>query len=353
MKNIQKIFTITALCIVSISALTCCYGDTSDKADLYPKAQWTDGYEHYYTPDSYLLEADNGGTIQTLTYRAEAYAEEAQEKLAEGTVFEEKKMYVYLPYDYTEEKQYDVLYLLHGSNETVDYWFYEQKYVSKFYRSEHDISNVRYSMNYTKNMLDNLIASGDCLPFIVVTPTYFSPTKAETYYGEGDATYVWIDNFEKELRNDIMPLIESKYSIYTEQIDESSTKTSRSHCAIAGFSRGSRFTTKYAIPKMLDVFSKVGSFHAAENLNVEGLKTALKKYPNCTLDFWYNGYGENDKSAQTQIQLCNTVKSDMQDIFVEGINFAAVNKPYAEHTYDSAITDLYNCLKIFFPRGNK
>lgn len=335
--------------VLAFSCLTACGGNKDEgNKDRYPKKEWSDGFEHYSVPDEYSLECENGGKIETLAYSAEAYAIESKEGLAEKSLYEDKKAYVYLPYGYTSEKKYNVLYLLHGSNETVDYWFYTQKFTSAYYRYIHGIENTRYSMNFTKNLLDNLISKGEIEPLIVVTPTYFSPTKKETYYGSGDATYVWIDNFEKELRNDVIPLVESKYSVYAESTDEAGLKASREHRAIAGFSRGSRFTTKFGITNMIDVFSYVGSFHAAEALTTEKLRNVIDANPDCPIKYWYNGFGANDNAAKTQIELTGKVKTELTSYFKEGVNFAAVDKPYSEHTYDSAITDLYNALKVFF-----
>ena len=67
-------------------------------------------------PEGYDTPADQQGKIEKLTYmtyESMRYEEKSQRL--------EKTAYVYLPYGYSEEKQYNVFYLMHGgwSNETT------------------------------------------------------------------------------------------------------------------------------------------------------------------------------------------------------------------------------------------
>lgn len=310
----------------------------------------TDQFELYMVPKKYLDEASEKGTVETLTYHVESYAVEAKEGLPAGSLYEDKTLYVYLPYGYDASQTYDILYLLHGSNETEDYWFYTQKTMGAYFLEKHKIENRMFMANYTLNVLDNLFARGDCEPFIVVTPSYFSTLRGETDYGDSrEDTMFWLDSFEQELRNDIIPLVERTYSTYAEgDVSEESIFSSREHRAIAGFSRGSRFTTRIAVPEMLDVFGWFGSFHGWETLTTQTLRSALEAKPDCPVLYWYNGYGPKDFVTKTQQTACGEVLEEMGDVFREKENFAAVEKPEAEHHYDTALLDLYNFSHVLF-----
>ncbi len=122
----------------------------------------------------------------------------------------EKSVNVYLPYGYDENQEYDILYLLHGTGGFEDYWIGDSS-----------------TGKVTCNVLDNMIEAGECEPVIVVSPTYYSPTEEmgyrkmdpmELFNNEKDPyADQWPMYFWKELRNDIIPLIESTYSTYAEK----------------------------------------------------------------------------------------------------------------------------------------
>ena len=309
-----------------------------------------DQFELYMVPKKYFNESSEKGTVETLTYHVESYAVEAKEGLPAGSLYEDKTLYVYLPHGYDASRPYNILYLLHGSNETVDYWFYTQKTMGAYFREENKIDNRLFAANYTLNVLDNLFAWGDCEPFIVVTPSYFSTLRGETYYGDSrDDTMFWLDSFEQELRNDIIPLVERTYSTYANgDVSEEGVFSSREHRAIAGFSRGSRFTTRIAVPEMLDVFGWFGSFHGWETLTTQTLRAALEARPDCPILYWYNGHGPKDFMTTEQRTVCQEIMEEFNDTFQENINFAAVDKPEAEHYYDTALLDLYNFSRVLF-----
>ena len=75
-----------------------------------------------------------------------------------------------------------------------------------------------------------MIETGVANPFIMVFPTYY-------YDHETRATDK--DLFCEELRNDIMPLVESTYSTYAPTADTDGFAASRDHRAFSGYSQGS------------------------------------------------------------------------------------------------------------------
>ena len=101
------------------------------------------------------------------------------------------------------------IYFLHGTNETQDSFIGDEK---------------------AKNALDNMIEVGVTAPFIMVFPTYYYDYETRSIDMEAFST--------KEMRNDIMPAVESAYRTYAETADEAGFIASRDHRAFSGFSRG-------------------------------------------------------------------------------------------------------------------
>lgn len=324
---------------------------TLDHSQLPDVTTDANGFELYAVPEQYLfVDSTRKGTVETIKYTAEVYSVEAKENLAPGSLTEEKTLYVYLPAGYTPEKQYNILYLLHGSNETQDYWFYEEKGYSLFFRQIYGIEDAGYMENRTVNMVDNLFADGVNEDFIIVTPSYYSSLRAADAYGtEREDMQFWHDEFEKELRRDIIPLVETRYSTYAKgDVSEAGVKASRDHRALAGFSNGSRFISTVGLPNMLDVFSYFGSFHGSPAMTADDVRSIMTARSDCAINYWYNGMAVKDIMVKDQRALCEDIKANMSDVFTDGVNFAVVDKPEGLHSYDSAILDLYNFFHVVF-----
>jgi enterochelin esterase-like enzyme len=148
-----------------------------------------------------------------------------------GTI---RKANVYLPPGYTVGRKYPVLYLLHGIGGDQDEW--------------RQFANPEV-------LLDNLIADGKAVPMIVVMPNGraladdraegnpFTPEKIEGFA-----------RFERDLLENLIPAIESKYSTYTD----------REHRALAGLSMGGGQTLNFGFAN-LDRFAWLGAFSSAPN----------------------------------------------------------------------------------------
>lgn len=166
-------------------------------------------------PKEYFSPASEQGTVERLdyqTYESMSYDEQTTQL--------DKTAYVYLPYGYSEERQYNVLYLMHGgrSNETTYLGTPEDPYE-------------------LKNVIDHAIQDGRMLPVIVVCSTY-NNTSPEDSADYGLALRL-TDHYHNELVNDLIPAVEGKYSTYAGGTSEQELKESRSHRAFAGFSMGS------------------------------------------------------------------------------------------------------------------
>src|SRR5687768_10454404 len=144
---------------------------------------------------------------------------------------------VYMPPGYSTRQRYPVLYLLHGlgANETV--W-------------TNDLAaNV---------ILDNLIAGKKALPMIVVMPNGRAsnapvperPAARENIAVESQA-YV---AFERELLMDLIPFIESRYSV----------SRARDQRALAGLSAGAGQSLNFGLGN-LTTFAWIGGFSPAPN----------------------------------------------------------------------------------------
>ena len=180
-------------------------------------------------PKEYFTPASEQGTIERLdyqTYESMSYEEQTTQL--------DKTAYVYLPYGYSKERQYNVLYLMHGgwSNETTYLGTPENPH-------EH------------KNVIDHAIQDGKMPPVIVVCPTY-NNTSPEDSADYGLALRL-TDQYHNELVNDLIPAAEGKYSTYAGGTSEQELKESRIHRAFAGFSMGS-VTTWHTFQYCLDYF---------------------------------------------------------------------------------------------------
>ena len=155
-----------------------------------------------------------------------------------------------------------------------------------------------------KKIMDNLTVKGDIEPFIVVTPNGRSG-----YDGNADNNYLAFYKFGEELRNDLIPYIESHYSTYTD----------REHRAMAGLSMGGMQTINIGICECLDLISYFGAFSAAPT-SYEAAKVAatIKNHPDLPINYFYNICGTEDSiaysahaaAAKLLPKLCSSLEED-------------------------------------------
>lgn len=117
---------------------------------------------------------------------------------------------VLLPTDYSEEKEYPVLYILHG------YWDNED-WMAR------DIVHI-------PEMLTNLVMDGEAEEMIVVCPYIFCSKELAWCTGMDTQNTLAYDNFINDFMTDLKPFIEENFSVATD----------REHTAITGFSMGGR-----------------------------------------------------------------------------------------------------------------
>lgn len=290
---------------------------------------------------SYAEECSEKGTVETLRYTCHSYALEAV--TGESNIIVEKAVNVYLPYGYSADKIYNILYLLHGTGGFEDYWIGESS-----------------TGKMTCNVLDNMIQAGECKPVIVVSPTYYSPVESMGYREMSSAELFdtekdpyadqWPMYFWKELRNDIIPLVESEYSTYVKKdVSVENLQNTRNHRGFAGLSRGSKATVNSGMMHCADLFAYIGSYSGAWADEEEFQKILESdEYKDYDFKYWYNGNGTDDFSLENHEEFLDEILEKMPERFSLDKNVAWIVFPEGGHAYNSWIADLYNSLKVFF-----
>jgi enterochelin esterase-like enzyme len=143
-----------------------------------------------------------------------------------------RKMQVYTPPGYSQDKKYPVLYLLHGIGGDETEW---QRFATV------DV------------LLDNLIADGKAVPMIIVMPNGRAQ-RDDRAGGNVFASAPAFATFERDLLDDVIPTIQSRYS----------TSTNRESRALAGLSMGGGQSLNFGLAH-LDTFAWVGGFSSAPN----------------------------------------------------------------------------------------
>jgi len=148
------------------------------------------------------------------------------------TVGTKRKMQVYTPPGYSNDKKYPVLYILHGIGGDETEW---QRFA------------------HPDVLLDNLIADGKAVPMIVVMPNGRAQ-KDDRAGPNAMATAPAFAVFERDLLDDVIPAIQSRYSVYT----------NRENRALAGLSMGGGQSLNFGLTH-LDTFAWIGGFSSAPN----------------------------------------------------------------------------------------
>lgn len=150
------------------------------------------------------------------------------------TVGTERKALIYTPPEFSEDKKYPVLYLLHGIGGDETEWLIGGQ---------------------PQVILDNLYADKKIEPMIVVMPNGRAMKDDRAGGNIFDSVKVQaFATFEKDLLNDLIPFIEKTYPVYKD----------REHRAIAGLSMGGGQSLNFGLGN-LDVFAWIGGFSSAPN----------------------------------------------------------------------------------------
>ena len=152
-----------------------------------------------------------------------------------------RQMRVYTPPGYSTDRKYPVLYLLHGIGADNRQW----------------LEGCRAA-----NVIDNLLADGKIQPMIMVFPngdanvnmTNAAAGARPVEGGRRGGFEGYGSPFENDLLKDIIPYIDSHYSVFAD----------RAHRALAGLSMGGGQSLNIGLSH-LETFANVGGFSSAPN----------------------------------------------------------------------------------------
>ncbi|PRY53171.1 enterochelin esterase-like enzyme [Arcticibacter pallidicorallinus] len=179
------------------------------------------------------------------------------------TVGSVRKALVYTPPGFSKSKKYPVLYLLHGIGGDEKEWF----------------NNGQPHL-----ILDNLYAQKKLQPMIVVLPNGRAMKNDRAVGNIMDAEKVQaFATFEKDLLNDLIPFIESKYPVIK----------NRENRAIAGLSMGGGQSLNFGLGN-LDKFAWVGGFSSAPNTKTPELLVPNPEEARKRLNLLWISCGDND-----------------------------------------------------------
>jgi len=209
----------------------------------------------YYTKETLM-----GREVQ-LKYESQGYDLSRQDESIEKTCN------VYLPPGYDSSKTYKVVYILHGigGDENSD-WI--DAYPSAI------------------AILDDLILSKEIEPVIGVFPNGRSTPRFRDRSFENQAGFYF---FANELKNDLIPFIESKFSVREDRNDR----------LLCGLSMGGMQTINLGLSQSLEYFSWFGAFSAAPSTynsdQIAQKIAAQNKEGNFPIHYFYNICGLSDE----------------------------------------------------------
>ena len=179
-------------------------------------------------------------------------------------------MRVYTPPGYSTDRKYPVLYLQHGLGNTSTEWTQRAK---------------------APIIADNLLAEGKMQPMIIVFPSGNATATVEDQK-QGDRTNESYGGaYQKDLLNEIIPFVESHYSVFTD----------REHRAIGGMSMGSGQALNIGLSH-LDLFGSITEVAAAPNTKAS---TELVPDPSALkqLKLFWMGSGNRDPLMRVNMGL--------------------------------------------------
>jgi enterochelin esterase-like enzyme/acetyl esterase/lipase len=305
--------------------------DAAGAASGYDAGQIPEELE--YVPDGYTEASDHPGTLERLdyqTYESFSYAEKSQTL--------QKTAWVYVPYGYSDQQQYDILYLSHGgwSNET-------------------SLMGTPGNETFFKNIIDHAIDDGLIEPLLIVLPTYNNTSGDDS--GDYELALQLTNNFHNELVGDLMPAAESRYRTYAESTTPEGFEASRDHRGFAGFSMGS-VNTWHTFQYCLDYFRWFMPMSGALTSDGSAMAQMVTDQGRTAQDFFiYSMSGSEDfaeSSIKTQIDaMVDDGASGGAEMFVQTDTLDGGNIAYREragyrHDANSAAEYTYNGMRLFF-----
>ena len=231
-----------------------------------------------------------------------------------------RRCFIYTPpgYDKDIQKRYPVLYLQHGGGENETGWS---------------------SQGHANLIMDNLIAEGKTVPFIIVMDNgswSMSGPPPSRQQGERPAQWPpkgWADGFTKTLLEDIIPMIDTNYRTLADQ----------KHRAMAGLSMGGMQTRVITLAHP-ELFSYVGIFSGG-SISTEDVKNAPGFKDKVKLVFV--SYGSRELESR-RAGMGGDPKEDTKSLKELGINTHFYVSPLTAHEWQSWRRGLHEFAPLLF-----
>ena len=264
-------------------------------------------------PVQYRVKAEKGGIIEKISYKTKDY-------FGDGGIIT-KQAFVYLPDGYDGTKQYGVLYLMHGMGGDESEW------------------GMTGDNSMIKIIMDNLTAKGEIESFIIVTPN----GRSSRVYGKEGSDYNSFYKFGQELRNDLIPYVDSHYATFAD----------REYRAMAGLSMGGMQTINIGICECLDLISWFGAFSAAPtSYQSTRIASCLESSPELRINFFYNICGKEDSVAFSSASGAAKYLSKLVPALHDGENFIW-QEITGGHDFNVWYLGFYNFARIVFGQNLK
>lgn len=263
---------------------------------------------------------------QSITEKREdiTYPEFKKYSYYSKTAERETPVNVLLPSDYSEDKQYPVLYILHGYFGSED-WMAEE--------------NVCLS-----TMLTNLQADGEAEEMIVVLPYIYCSKDMPYCTGMNLENSLNYDNFINDLTTDLMPFTEDNFS----------AAKGRDNTAVTGFSMGGRESLFIGFSRP-ELFGYIGAVCPAPGLvPVKGSPDHPGQMTEDDMRFAENSPYVLMISAAVNDNVVEKYPESYHNILMKNGTehiWHTLTSTYHDHT--SVTPHLYNFIRAIFHEGQK
>lgn len=363
------------------------------------------------SPEILLTAQKNQGTIEYFWYKTRAYGVEAKQKGTENEGKELwiwKRAFVYTPYGYDKNdtsKKYNVLYMMHGNKLNEGYWFGQGSYAEDRspFTGGYGTENMLDYMVENKLMEDTIFVGMTMYQYYNGTPTYKEGKSAEDFkaIAESNADAEWTDfdsvvdwanpnyvggiysnqseqgnvysgfidpasdlgfstgigeanegtdlEYWKEWRNHLVPYVVEHYNTYAKSSSDADLIAARDHVGYTGLSRGGS-----SLNSVLTNCIQFCSYYGYESTMLPPAETiALIKQNEATYPVHYmllscgsqeDVAGNDAKCLELKRELGWSEGSDIKN--GDRVEFIQVNG--TAHNYATWITNLYNCMLVFF-----
>lgn len=268
-------------------------------------------------PRRYYTKCPHQGKVVEVDYTTKNYWYEKSEEYT-------KHMLVYLPYDYDETKQYDVLILLHGH--TLDRTAIMNK-----------ITTFNYGVKSTfRDMFDWVFYDKLTPSKIIVT----LDTPLESDHKFRDMMY--------EIRYDVLPTIANNFATYAKDGSEESLIAARDHFGCGGSSNGAGYTHGGALYANMDMFGSI--ILMSGGMNQVRQANDILKYENYKLNCFVRAGGTEDPLYPEIVNGFNYVIKKVD--YLEENKNAYLFEVTAGHNGRVSYTSLVSALQILFQPMN-